>query len=304
LFFIHPGGGSVFCYVSLARHLGPNQPFYGLQTPGLYDDKEPYTNLQALAAHYVQSIRTIQPEGPYYLGGWCVGGIIAYAMAKQLRDAGQEVALLALLDSAPPMDGNGSTVNDANLFAQFAWDLGRLLGKNLPVSFKIALLGLLDAALPVIGDQPVDTGLVAAFVTDLLAEIVGPDAATMYASLKELTLDEQLQYLIAQVRTANINPPETEQAHLRHLYSIYSGNVRAIHRYVPEPYDGNLTLFLAQDETIASQQASIVGWSKLSNKPLSVYKVPGDHYAILKEPDVENLSSCLGAAMLTAVDNA
>lgn len=291
LFFAHPGGGSAFCYVTLARHLGQDQPFYGLQTPGLNDDKALYTDVQQLAAHYVQEIRLVQPEGPYHLGGWCVGGIIAYEMARQLQQAGQEVALLALLDSAPPTAENAPPDNDATLFTQFAWDLGRLLGRNLPASYKIALLGLLDAALPTLGEQAVDTRLVAEFIADLLAELQGPDGAATYEMLKQLTLDEQLQCLIAHVKEAHIDPPEAEQAYLRHLYLIYSTNVRAIQAYIPQAYSGDITLFHASDEVIAGLENPVAAWEKFTAGKVNVYTVPGDHYSILKETNVQVLAT-------------
>jgi amino acid adenylation domain-containing protein len=293
LFFAHPGGGSAFCYVPLARHLGQDQPFYGLQTPGLNDDKELYTDVQQLATHYVQEIRSVQPEGPYHLGGWCVGGIIAYEMARQLQEANQEVALLALLDSAPPSAEDATPDNDAALFTQFAWDLGRLLGKNLSASYKIALLGLLDSALPTLGEQAVDTHLVAAFIADCLAELQGPDSATAYEMLKQLTLDEQLQYLLAQVKEAHIDPPQAEQAYLRHLYIIYSTNVRAIQAYVPQTYSGDIMLFRAADEVIDGKEELVSSWSKLTTGNVKLGMIPGDHYSILRESNVQVLASSI-----------
>lgn len=293
LFFAHPGGGSAFCYVSLARHLGQNQPFYGLQTPGLNDNKELYTDLRQLAAHYVQEIRSVQPEGPYHLGGWCVGGIIAYEIARQLHNAHQEIALLALLDSAPPSAENAPPDNDATLFTQFAWDLGRLLGRNLSASYKMALLGLLDSALPTLGVQAVDTHLVAAFIADCLAELPELDGSATYETLKQLTLDEQLHYLIAQIQEAHIDPPLQEQAYLRHLYLIYSTNVRAIQAYVPQTYAGNITLFRASDEIKDGDENLVASWEKMSTNKMEICEVPGDHYSILKEGNVQILAESI-----------
>jgi non-ribosomal peptide synthetase component F/thioesterase domain-containing protein len=98
-FCVHAAGGNVLLYRDLSRHLGENQPFYGLQFPGL-DGKQPLlTRIEDMAALYVQEIRTIQPHGPYHLGGYCLGGTIALEMAQQLTRSGEEVALLALLDT-------------------------------------------------------------------------------------------------------------------------------------------------------------------------------------------------------------
>jgi aspartate racemase len=99
LFCIHPLGGNVLCYAQLARQLGPAQPVYGLQAPGLEHDQALPTTVESMAAEYVAAIRAFQPAGPYLLCGWSVGGVIAFEIAQQLTGQGQPVALLALLDS-------------------------------------------------------------------------------------------------------------------------------------------------------------------------------------------------------------
>jgi len=83
----------------LARYLGPAQPFYGLQAKGL-DGRGPFhTFIEDMAADYIKEIRELQPEGPYYLGGYCMGGTIAFEMAQQLLKQGQTIGLLAMFDT-------------------------------------------------------------------------------------------------------------------------------------------------------------------------------------------------------------
>jgi non-ribosomal peptide synthetase component F/thioesterase domain-containing protein len=98
-FCVHAAGGNVLLYRALSRHLGGSQPFYGLQFPGLDGEQPLLTRIEDIAALYVQEIRTIQPHGPYYIGGYCLGGTIALEMAQQLTRVGEEVALLALFDT-------------------------------------------------------------------------------------------------------------------------------------------------------------------------------------------------------------
>jgi thioesterase domain-containing protein len=83
----------------LSRFVGDTQPFYGIQCRGLDGEEEPFTRIEDMAAYYVKEIRKVQPEGPYYLGGYSFGGRVAYVMAQNLRAAGEEVALLALFDT-------------------------------------------------------------------------------------------------------------------------------------------------------------------------------------------------------------
>src|SRR5260370_26293793 len=98
-FCIHGAGGNVLIYRDLSQNLGPDQPFYGLQSPGLDGSRPPLTRIEEMAALYVKEIRTVQPYGPYFLGGYCMGGTIAYEMAQQLRAQGEQVGLLALVDT-------------------------------------------------------------------------------------------------------------------------------------------------------------------------------------------------------------
>jgi amino acid adenylation domain-containing protein len=102
LFLVHPAGGHVFPYIHLARLLGPDQPCYGLQARGLEDGQEPHARIEDMAAYYIQALQTVQPTGPYLLGGWSMGGVVAFEMAQQLHAQGQRVALLALVDGRIP----------------------------------------------------------------------------------------------------------------------------------------------------------------------------------------------------------
>ena len=99
LFCIHPGGGNVLCYQHLAYYLNSEQPFYGLQSVGLNPQNEPHTSIEQMATYYIQELQTIQPHGPYFLSGWSLGGLVAFEMAQQLSRQGEQIALLALLDS-------------------------------------------------------------------------------------------------------------------------------------------------------------------------------------------------------------
>ncbi len=103
LFFIHPSGGSVHWYADLARHLPKERPFYGIQAQGL-DGKAPLdTHIEDMAARYINAIKTVQPDGPYLLGSWSLGVIIAYEMARQLEQQNEQVAFLGLLDQGPSL---------------------------------------------------------------------------------------------------------------------------------------------------------------------------------------------------------
>ena len=124
-FCVHPVSGNVLCYRALARRLGVQQPFYALQARGLDEEQEPQTQVEAMARDYLEAVRTVQSHGPYLLGGWSIGGLIAFEMARQLQAQGEEVRLLALFDTkASNAEEESEVIDDAYLPASFALHLG------------------------------------------------------------------------------------------------------------------------------------------------------------------------------------
>lgn len=148
-FCVHPGGGNVLYYSDLAKHLGLDQPFYGFQAQGLDGISEPYTKIEDMASHYIQDMQKIQPEGPYLLGGFCLGGTIAFEMAYQLQLQGKEVALLALMDpqyslvqldlKGPPIPSSGKKFRYYLLNSIFIW---RMKGLKIVVYLISKILGI------------------------------------------------------------------------------------------------------------------------------------------------------------------
>ncbi|KAA3662404.1 MAG: hypothetical protein DWQ04_13595, partial [Chloroflexi bacterium] len=100
-FCVHGLTGDLLWFNELAQQLGPDTPFYGLQARGLDGIQSPLTTIETIAAHYIAEIQTIQPTGPYYLGGASFGGTVALEMAHQLQQQEAEVALLVMFDHAP-----------------------------------------------------------------------------------------------------------------------------------------------------------------------------------------------------------
>ena len=122
LFCVHPGSGNVLCYLPLAQQMGGDRPFYGFQDVNTLPGNERQEEidfavpLEEMAARYVETLISVQPEGPYLLGGWSFGGFVAFEMAQQLWRQGREVALLAILDTGPVFD-DLAQADDADLLA-------------------------------------------------------------------------------------------------------------------------------------------------------------------------------------------
>ena len=134
LFCVHPVGGSVLCYRELAQQLGPRQPFYAFQVPESTSE-EKLDSIEAMASYYLNLLKGVQPHGPYSLGGWSMGGVVAFEMAQQLGYAGEEVRLLALIDSyAPSNDGAIAEVDPRSIVETFVEDLEGLWGADFGVA--------------------------------------------------------------------------------------------------------------------------------------------------------------------------
>ncbi len=252
-FCIHPIGGNVLCYLDLARHLAPDQPFYALQTP---DDRPPAKSIEEMAARYLAEVRRVQPQGPYRLGGWSMGGLVAFAMARQLAAEGQAPELLALIDTLPPETAT-APATDEELVASFAQDMARLLGFNVGIS---------------------------------------PE------ELRSLPEQEKLAHVVRLGHTAGLLPADFGLAQIEPLFATFAANLQASRAYAPEPYTGRLTLWVSE-ATTASYAAALDAWSRLVPAGLDRTILPGDHYSLLRRPEVERLARELTAQLVRNNDD-
>jgi thioesterase domain-containing protein len=132
LFCVHPAGGDVSGFRELAVALEARQPMCALQAPPLeHPDAE--QSIEYLAARYVESMRTVQPQGPYLLLGWSAGGLIAFEMARRLRHAGVQVGALTLVESHPA--GALPYRDEAEVLLGFAHELERMRRADLSMSY-------------------------------------------------------------------------------------------------------------------------------------------------------------------------
>jgi amino acid adenylation domain-containing protein len=136
-YLVHGAGGNILLYRELAQALGPEISIYGFQSLGLDHETKPLERIEEMAARYVDELRAFQPSGPYHIGGYCMGGAVAYEMARLLSKAGQKVGLVALLDSYNQSSikretGCWSALSTARQKARFhISNLGKLNSKQL-----------------------------------------------------------------------------------------------------------------------------------------------------------------------------
>jgi acyl carrier protein len=138
IFLIHPALGVVFPYYELSSLMGEKQPIYGLQSVGIKGGEKPLKTVEEMAARYLKSIKKVQPSEPYKLLGWSFGGAIAYEMALQLQQQGEEVSELILLDA--PGFFAGKTKNILP-FLKISSVMARGLLPDIFKNFKSSKLG-------------------------------------------------------------------------------------------------------------------------------------------------------------------
>jgi thioesterase domain-containing protein/acyl carrier protein len=125
IFWVHPGGGGILSYARLVHHLGPEQPAFAFQARGLFGEHAALDDCTAMAVIYLEELRQQRPEGPYRLGGWSLGGVIAWEMARQLRAAGQTVEVVILLDTyLPGPEAHPERMESLELLTGLALQLG------------------------------------------------------------------------------------------------------------------------------------------------------------------------------------
>ncbi|MEV4128619.1 amino acid adenylation domain-containing protein [Nocardia sp. NPDC049707] len=126
LFCIHPALGLSWSYRTFDRYLSEGRPIYGIQAPQIGGEVPGPTSIEEMAERYFAEIRTVQPHGPYHLLGWSLGGALAHAIAVEMRSAGEQVALLALLDAE--VDGVDESMVAAVSTGELISNLGPVMG--------------------------------------------------------------------------------------------------------------------------------------------------------------------------------
>jgi amino acid adenylation domain-containing protein len=119
LWWLHPGGGLSWPYMSFAKHIDESWPLYGIQARGFDGVTPPSASIEEMINDYVTQILTLQPTGPYHVLGWSFGGTLAQAVAAELQRRGNEVALLAILDAAPAAYFSGLETFDEDMIRPF-----------------------------------------------------------------------------------------------------------------------------------------------------------------------------------------
>jgi aspartate racemase len=213
-----------------------------------------------MAAHYVKELREFQPEGPYFIGGRSLGGTIAFEMARQLNAQGQEIGLLALLDSYPV--GHAKVSAQGYSSKSEAWRYLKKAGAHLANVRSLPLHEKLDYLIDKSQYLPL--------------RIKSRIWRTIFRSYQSLGHEVP-----------------------RALRIVEEFNWMAAREYTPHFYDGRITLFWASKDLRAKFDL-LEGWQSLARGGMEVHEVPGTHLDMIKEPHVAELANKLGQCLLQA----
>ena len=267
-FCVHGGLGNIIAFHGLVQHLGPDQPLYGLQPQGLDQNAVPYTRIEDMAAHYIREIRSVQPKGPYFLGGRSMGCWIAFEMARQFQEQGDEVGLVALFDSA--VTGYGQVRRHVSLgtrlrFEDYLRDF-RSLGPG-------ARLGYL-------------TRRIMTLAINCLAK--GGHAPRRCKRLLGRGTWEVAHWVCG--RTGWPLP--------RTLRNVAFANRQAMKCYSFQEYQGAVTLFRSDEREKFAGDHTDLGWSQFAVDGVEQIAIPGGHNSMWEEPNLSVLVGALKSCLL------
>jgi amino acid adenylation domain-containing protein len=231
------------------------------------------SRLEDIASHYIQAMQAVQPQGPYFLGGHSYGGNVVFEMAQQLVAQGHEVALLAVIDASP------SNYKDKQLLVDYVdWDDVRWLAE-VSRGIKLYL------------DKNIDVS---------------------YDTLKNLTMEEQLKYVLDYFKMANMLPPNAEITQLQNLVQAYKTSCLCLVNYQSkEIYPGKITIVRANEDLPDDPNSHLIaedsrdlslGWSEFCFE-VDIQFVLGNHITIMSEPHVQVLAEQLKACIKEAQAN-
>ncbi|MCX6245242.1 MAG: amino acid adenylation domain-containing protein [Bacteroidetes bacterium] len=260
LFLIHGMGLNVLLYTTLVNYLDREQPVYGLQAKGLNGKDEPLDSIEAIATYYISEIITVDPEGPYAMAGFSLGGRIAYEMARQLNAMGKQVRFLGLFDATA--DGSLAYLPFFERNNRKMIHIARYISWNLSSFF-----------------QAKDTGK----LTILRRRWKG--------------LKKKIRGLDFDIKNADTISYGKRKELPKYLRKVHHANSHADRNYIIRTYPGTVHLFKASRQTFYIPEPITYGWDKVALGGVVVHEVPGEHSNTFAPPNDKIFANLLQASL-------
>eukprot|EP01136_Pigoraptor_vietnamica_P016892 Opistho-1_new@5054 len=261
LYLVHPAGGFIFPYFTLAKHLGSSQPIYGIQDISLDDSstRDAFDKVEEMAAEYVKELLQHRPEGPYYLGGWSLGGQVAFHMAQLLKEKGKTVALVVLIDAA----------------TQESYNRMGLIKQNMTKGMPLIRAQVRMRA-KYYKEQVPESRLRKGF-WNVMRKVLRADNDSDFGS------DTDNQAINAGV----VTDPSTGK-----MVGTLDTHMKAAADYRPVHYDGPVLVIRAHDPTVVTDVCPVIRWLRFCPKGI-LRNVEANHYNIIAEPRVKRVAECI-----------
>jgi amino acid adenylation domain-containing protein len=267
LFFIHGvGGGTLWGYSNLSKYFESDQPVYAFKSRGT-EGLEEFKSIEEMAAAYISQLKIFQPQGPYYLSGYCFGGNIAFEMARQLQQNNDSVAFLGLMNCAAP--NSSYTHFDYSLSFYFKFFQNATYWLRYMMNWE--------------SEQRRN------FVIWKLR-----NWNRKLRSKMRLTPKEDASVDVEDLVDLTLYPEEQKK--------LWSAHLRALLEYKPKQYKGKVLLFRSPGHPLFCSFDLNNGWSEYCTE-LSLIEIPGAHETILKEPFVSSLAKTFCDYLQTAQRN-
>ena len=248
--FVFPGGfggeNEAMVLAQVAHFVGREYPFYGLRARSSQGDQRPHQSVEAMVQDFVREMRELQPEGPYYLVGHCLGGVVAYEAACQLEEENERVALLVFLDTVRP--------SRERYFRFRGW---RVLEKLIP-NWKFYYRDRIR------------------YHVSRMRQLNWRERVE-YLSSRLVTIPEVFDLLPGDASENARSAPK-----LRQLRDNQSGHIATLLRYRPRCYHGRIHSIVA-DEMPIDRTDPTLGWSRYAAGGVTVHKAKGDHDSFLRD---------------------
>lgn len=267
-FCVTGAGGNGLVIARIGRYLAANQPIYSFLPPGLVGNSKPLTAIPEIATLYLKAMQTIQPHGPYWLGGYSSGGIVAFEMAQQLTALGEQVAFLGIID----------TGTQGQWYAHI-----RRASQWVAAHFHLAPEQELTNFL-VVRDVLFKTNY---FIRRGYRHFLRQPFNRVLAWLrgeKKKDAPEQRLYLIEDGFGSHLEDAR--------MMALVEANARAIRSYIPQKYPGRITLFKSFWGPQRAEYRSadpLMGWGAVAAQGVELHIIPGSHVAMVHEPHVQVL---------------
>lgn len=268
LFLIHAGGGYVFFYRALAARLAPDQPVYAIRAATKRDGAahrfDRTNSIRELAARYIDEVRVVQPEGPYLLGGACLGGVVAFEMAQQLRARGEAVgAPILLFDSFV-----GKLEEDWGDYASRTLSsVAERFGADTNASFSDLARVLLTSTVK----QPIE-----------VAKLVPLAARSLVRRGGDVLRKARLLQRLRDIGPSG-DSQSIEQEQLLTMRAFLEKALQLVSEYDPVPYPGRAVLLKA---SVGLDPEPL--WVPWVTGGLETHAMPGEHLDMMEEPWVQN----------------